>query len=286
MSERPDLAWLGHEGASDVSLVGGKAGALSLLASDYRVPPGFVLTTSAHERATREGVACVLALVEEAYPMLAEAAGSGDTAVAVRSSAVDEDSAGASFAGQHETYLNVSGAEAVAHAVVACFESALEEHALEYRRQQGLGVDDVRVAVLVQELVPADVSAVAFSANPVSGARDEVVINASWGLGESIVGGTVTPDTYVVRKTDLSITARWIGEKETMTVPVEGGTREIEVPSQLREQPALADDQLRELARLALALEQQAGAAVDIESAFHGDRLYLLQSRPITTLRD
>ena len=269
MSARPDIAWLGHAACSDVSLVGGKAGALSLLASDHRVPPGFVLTTTAHERATREGAACVLALVEEAYPVLAETAGTDEPAVAVRSSAVDEDSAGASFAGQHKTYLNVSGAEAVAHAAVACFESALEEHALEYRRQQGLGVDDIRVAVLVQQLVPADVSAVAFSANPVSGARDEVVINASWGLGESIVGGTVTPDTYVLRKADLVITGRWVAEKETMTVPIAGGTQEQEVPTHLREQPALGDDQLRDLARLALAPEEKTGAAVDIESAFH-----------------
>ena len=157
MTRRPDIAWLGDHAASDVSLVGGKSAALSLLASDYRVPPGFVLTTTAHERAMREGVACVLALVEEAYPMLADAAGTEAPAVAVRSSAVDEDSAGPSFAGQHETYLNVSGAEAVAHAVAACFESAFEEHALEYRRRHGLEVDDVRVAVLVQQLVAADV---------------------------------------------------------------------------------------------------------------------------------
>jgi len=120
--------------------------------------------------------------------------------VAVRSSALDEDGAGASFAGQHETYLNVVGAAAVAEAVARCWASVRSSRALEYRRRQGFPLDGARIAVLVQQLIPADVSSVVFSANPVTGSRDEVMINASWGLGESIVGGTVTPDTYVVRR--------------------------------------------------------------------------------------
>ena len=284
MSARPDVAWLGDQAAHDVSLVGGKAAALSQLAEAHRVPSGFVLTTSAHERASAEGDDCVRALVEEAYRLLAEDVATADPAVAVRSSAVDEDGPAASFAGQHETYLNVNGAGAVAAAATACFESAHAEHALEYRRRQGLDTESVRMAVLVQQLVPADVSAVAFSANPVTQSVDEIVINASWGLGESIVGGTVTPDTYVVAKSGLSITGRFLGAKESMTVPIEGGTHEIDVPAHLQDQHALDDSSVLELAQLALALEERAGHPVDIESAFHDQRLYLLQSRPITTL--
>src|SRR6186713_779371 len=110
------------------------------------------------------------------------------------------------FAGPHETYLNIVGAEAIIQAVIRCWESARSEHALDYRRQQGLSVERPQLAVLVQRLVASDVSAVIFSANPITGSRDEIMINASWGLGESIVGGTVTPDTFVVRKSDLAIT--------------------------------------------------------------------------------
>lgn len=285
VNARPDVAWLGDDVAHDVSLVGGKASALSRLAEAHRVPAGFVLTTSAHERANVEGRDCVHALVETAYRLLAENVASEDPAVAVRSSAVDEDGASASFAGQHDTFLNVRGAGSVADAATACFDSAQAEHALEYRRRQGLDVEGVRMAVLVQQLVPADVSAVAFSANPVSHNVDEIVINASWGLGESIVSGTVTPDTYVVAKDGLSITGRFLGPKESMTVPIDGGTREVDVPAHLQKRHALDDANVLALARLALTLEQDAGHPVDIESAFHEESLYLLQSRPITTLK-
>jgi len=284
MNERPEVAWLGEPATHDVSLVGGKASSLGRLAELHRVPPGFVLTTSAHERASSEGIACLRALAEEAYGVLTEQAEVESPAVAVRSSAVDEDSAGASFAGQHDTYLNVIGAEAVATAATACFESANADHALEYRRAHGLEVESIRMAVLVQHLVVADTSAVVFSANPITNSTEEVVINASWGLGESIVGGTLTPDMYVVAKHDLSITSRILGAKESMTVATDGGTREIDVPVDLQGRHSLDDAKIIELARLALTLEERTGYPVDIESAFQGDQLYLLQSRPITTL--
>lgn len=284
MSARPEITWLGEEAAHDVSLAGGKAAALSQLAEVHRVPSGFVLTTCAHERAQNEGTDCIRALVAQGYQSLVAEAATPDAPVAVRSSAVDEDGATASFAGLHDTILNVTGAGPIAEAAVECFDSAHSEHAIAYRRRHGLDTETVRMAVLVQQLVPADVSAVAFTANPVSQSLDEILINASWGLGESIVCGTVTPDTYVVAKNGLSIAARLLGAKESMTVPIAGGTSEVDVPSDLQEQHSLDDGKILELARLALALEEHAGHPVDIESAFHGDRLYLLQSRPITTL--
>jgi pyruvate,water dikinase len=123
-----------------------------------------------------------------------------------------------------------------------------------------------------------------FSANPVTGNRDEVMINASWGLGESIVGGTVTPDTYVVRKADMAAVSRHIAEKRRMTVMVSDGTREVEVPRFLRMQPTLTQEQVVEMAHLGMALERRMGHPVDVESAYHARKLYLLQCRPITTL--
>jgi pyruvate,water dikinase len=139
-------------------------------------------------------------------------------------------------------------------------------------------------APLVQQLVASDVSAVVFSANPISGNRDEIMINASFGLGESIVGGTVTPDTFVARKSDLSVTSQAIAEKGRMTVSVPGGTREVDVPRFLRNEASLTNEQVAEMARLVLSLEQTLGYAVDVECAYAGGQLYLLQCRPITTL--
>ncbi len=173
----------------------------------------------------------------------------------VRSSGVDEDGATASFAGLHETYLNIVGVDAVAEAVTRCWASASSEHALAYRRQQGRSGQSVRLAVLVQQLVDAEVSAVVFSANPVSGNREEVVINASWGLGESVVGGTVTPDAYVVRKSDLGLVSRDIAEKRLMTVLVDGGTQEVPVPRERQTAPVLDEEQVGELAGLSMILK-------------------------------
>jgi pyruvate,water dikinase len=142
----------------------------------------------------------------------------------------------------------------------------------------------VEPAILVQQLIEADASVVLFSAHPVTGNPDEVLINASWGLGESVVGGTVTPDAYTVRKADLAVTARHIARKERMTVAVSGGTREVGVPRVLQSRPTLDDRQVDELARLGIALERRMGWPVDAECAYKGARLRLLQCRPITTV--
>jgi phosphoenolpyruvate synthase/pyruvate phosphate dikinase len=218
--------------------------------------------------------------------------GQDQPAVAVRSSAVDEDGADTSFAGQHDTYLNIVGAEAVCEAVLRCWASAKAPRVLEYRRQHGLPVDGARIAVLVQQLILADVAGVVFSANPMTGRLGEVVINASLGLGESVVGGSVTPDTYVV-STESSpvdtpgaweVRQRGLAEKRRMTVAVAGGTREVDVPRLLWSRPSLQDAQIVEMARLAHDLERAMGWPVDLECAYRNDVLYLLQCRPITTL--
>jgi len=226
------------------------------------------------------------AALAAAYQVLAERCHRPDPSVAVRSSGADEDSGSASFAGQYETFLNVVGLKAVAQAVARCWASAYGERALVYRRQQGLSVETIRLAVLVQQLVAADVAAVVFSANPANGDQDQVVINANWGLGESIVGGTATPDSYVLRKSDLAIVSRQMGEKQFMTILAPDGVREVAVPRFLRQRLTLADVQIFMLARLAVDLEQSLGWPVDLEAAFQNGRLYVLQCRPITTLSD
>jgi phosphoenolpyruvate synthase/pyruvate phosphate dikinase len=278
---------LGDPEGSDSSQVGGKAAQLSRLADEYRVPPGFSLTAAAYDPAYSPGAplpAVVETEVAAAYGALARDVGVPDVPVAVRSSALDEDGELASFAGQHETELNVVGADAVLGAVARNWASARSERALVYRERQGLETSGVRLAVLVQQFVLADASAVVFSANPITRDRDEVVVTASWGLGESVVSGTVTPDTWVVRKADLAVREARIGAKERMTVATSGGTREVAVPRLLRERASLSGAQVVELAGLAVELEARMGRPVDVEAAFAGELLYLLQSRPITTL--
>jgi pyruvate,water dikinase len=275
------IRWLGDEDCHHDHVVGGKAAALSRLAALYEVPPGFAV---AAQPATADALDEMLHLaIGGAYGTLASRRGA-DLPVAVRSSALDEDGAGSSFAGQHDTYLNIRGPAAVCDAVLRCVRSAASTEALAYRRQRGLDSVDVRIAVLVQELVQADVAAVAFSVNPLTGRRDEMMINASWGLGESIVGGSVTPDTFVVEKGGLETLSSDIARKDRMTVLSDGGTVEVEVPDALRLRSSLDDGQVREVARLATTLEETVGYPVDIECAFAGGTLYLLQCRPITTL--
>ena len=277
------LLWLGDPKSFDAALVGGKAANLSRLARLYhRVPDGFSLPVTVmdevHPLDLQNEITAAISDLMNCHRI-------SEFIAAVRSSAVDEDGATASFAGQHETYLNIVGADAIIQAVTRCWESARSEHALDYRRQQGLSVERPQIAVLVQQLVASDVSAVIFSANPITGNHAEIMINASWGLGESIVGGTVTPDTFVVRKSDLAVINRVIADKQHMTVSAPGGTHEVGVPRFLRNTTSLNDEQVIEMAKLALTLEVTMEHPVDVECAYAGGELYLLQCRPITTLK-
>lgn len=281
--EMHTMRWLGDENCHHEAIVGGKAASLSRLAALHAVPPGFAVPAIfSHHQELPEPL---VPAISGAYLRLAERLGVADPRVAVRSSAIDEDGTDSSFAGQHDTYLNISGVDSVLDAVIRCARSAASPQALAYRTRRGLPLDDVRIAVLVQSLVQSDVSAVVFSANPVTGSRDEVMINASWGLGESIVGGSVTPDTFVINKDKLDVTWRDISRKERMTVMTATGTAEVDVPPELQLTSSLDDGQVQEMVSLALRLERLLGYAVDIECAIAGGELHLLQCRPITTLR-
>ncbi len=297
-----------------LELVGGKGASLArMAAAGLPVPPGFHVTTAAYERYVDENhigdriltvaaqadapakhdevSAQIQSLIEEgsipddiaaAIRQHYEALGAG--AVAVRSSATAEDLPGMSFAGQLETYLNVRGSAAVIDAVKRCWASLWTGRVIEYRQRQGIRSEDVSIAVVVQRLVPAEAAGVAFTANPVTGARDELMINAAWGLGEAIVSGRVTPDTIIIHNPNGAIASQKLADKEIMTARTPEGTREEPVPAFRRKQAALEPTQAAELARLGVRIEQLYGQAMDIEWALCEGQILILQARPITAL--
>lgn len=281
-----DVLWLGDEACHDPARGGGKASALSRLAARHPVPPGFCLGTEWTSTYERHGHAPggLREMLDAAYEELARRSGIAAPRLAVRSSAADEDGCASSFAGQYESYLNV-GCEGLAEAVRLCIASAGSERVREYRLHHGADRGAAKMAVLVQRLVRADISAVVFSANPITGARDEVVINVSWGLGECIVGGAVSPDMLIVDKRDHSVRHHAVADKRRMTVLTDDGTAEVDVPRFMREQPAIDEATAAAMARLAIELERETGRPVDIECAVAEGELALLQCRPITTLR-
>jgi pyruvate,water dikinase len=189
-----------------------------------------------------------------------------------------------SFAGQLETYLNMRGGEEVIDAVKRCWASLWTGRAIGYRQRQGIRPEDVSIAVVVQQLVAAEAAGVLFTVNPVTGARDELMINAAWGLGEAIVSGRVTPDTIVIDKETGAIRSQEIASKDVMTVRLESGTREEAVPESKRKRAALEPAQAAELAQWGEKIEQFYGQPMDIEWAMSEGRIYILQARPVTAL--
>jgi phosphohistidine swiveling domain-containing protein len=207
-----------------------------------------------------------------------------NTAVAVRSSATAEDLPEASFAGQQETYLNISGTDALLDAVRNCWASLWTARAITYRMRQGISPDEVALAVVVQLLIDAQVAGILFTANPLNGQRDQMVVNAAWGLGEAVVGGLVTPDIFVIQKTTGEIISSEIANKVVRTVRVVGGTREEELPADLRKKKSLTDQQVVNLFELGLKIEALYDVPMDVEWALDGNDFFVVQARPITAL--
>lgn len=305
---------------ADIDALGGKGLSLARMArAGFPVPPGFTIATSAYRQFVADiglqeaiveltrpqmvgGVSSFAAASERISAMFAEtplsnelkdevgaayaAFGAGAPSVAVRSSANAEDLPDLSFAGQHDTLLNVRGVDAVVTAVRRCWASLWTERAMGYRHENGIEQQSVAMGVVVQRMVEADVSGVLFTANPRTGDRSEMIVNASFGLGEAIVGGEVTPDTFVIDRDTLTTKETTVGAKELTVVSVDGqGTRTRESSSAERQQLSLAAPALTELARLATEVEQHfEGVPQDIEWAIAGPELSLLQSRPMTNL--
>ncbi len=259
--------------AGDAALFGGKAAHLAAaIAAGLPVPEGFALSWAETDR--------VVAGNARAREALVRAHAALGAAVAVRSSAVGEDSADASFAGVHASILNVRDEAALLAAVAAVRASGSTAGATAYRAARG-STGEPRVAVVVQRLIASDVAGILFTRHPVTGA-DERVIEAAWGLGEAIVGGLVTPD-HVRLGRDGAVIEQRLGDKDLLVRSLpDGGTEEAPVDPARAAAPCLDAGQLRQLADLALRCEAAFGPRLDLEFAFEGDRLYLLQQRPMT----
>jgi pyruvate,water dikinase len=321
----PYVVWIGDEGCARPSLVGGKCAALTQLAgAGLPVPPGFAVTVEAYrvacgplqqrlrtmleagespDRTTRADTGAELRrLVEHtalprklrdavtgAYAELSRRCGEPDVPVAVRSSAVGEDSVDASFAGEHDTYLWVRGEAEVLAAVRRCWASLFTDRAISYRRRVSGTAAGAEMSVLVQQMVRAEVAGVAFTLDPQNGDRSTIAIDASWGFGEAVAAGEVTPDSFRVDKVLLEITHRTVSEKSVEYRLTDNGRGVVltTVPDDRRRVPCLPDDRVREVARLARQAEQHYGRPQDVEWAYEADRtgeyrLFLLQSRPET----
>ncbi|WP_064497988.1 PEP/pyruvate-binding domain-containing protein [Bacillus safensis] len=203
--------------------------------------------------------------------------------VAVRSSAVAEDLEGASFAGQYETYLNIKSNEEFLLAVKECWSSYFAARVTDYKEEMNENEEEMPLmAVVVQGLIHSDVSGVIFSENPISGKTNEMMLTASYGLGEAIVSGLVTPDTFIVDKENFSI-EKTLGAKELQIVPFQEGVIEEQVAEEMAGQFCLNDDQLIEIAQITKQVEALYGHGVDIEFGIANGSFYLLQARPITT---
>jgi pyruvate,water dikinase len=205
--------------------------------------------------------------------------------VAVRSSATAEDLPGASFAGQQETFLNVHGKEELLHAIQQCWASLFTARATYYRRKKGFKTSEVGIAVVVQKMVNSEAAGVMFTAEPTSGDRSKLVIEAAFGLGESVVSGKVTPDEYTVDKATMRILEKRIGKQEWKIIRKGRRNEKVMLTEQEAMKQKITDEHIIELARLGIRIEKHYGAPQDIEWALEGGELYIVQSRPITTLQ-
>jgi rifampicin phosphotransferase len=292
-----------------IAEVGGKGHALVQMSRFMPVPPGFILTTAFFEpwwqhllgtdewkqfeiatdrllgavTSQLKSHAMLLQFTDLQNDAIAEAleAFPGDQLFAVRSSSPEEDLEGTSFAGIYETVLGVTRKNIQA-AVRSCFASCLDYRIIAYKREHGMDIHAPKIAVVIQQQIASDISGVAFSLNPLTNDFDEAIINANFGLGETVVQGDVTPDAWVVDKLGKCVIKREIGKKEkSIWLLASGGTKIQENPEGISK-PCLTDSQVMEISGLVAAVEARSGKPSDIEFAYENEKLYLLQARPIT----
>jgi pyruvate,water dikinase len=320
MTEHDYALPLADARAVQLPVAGGKGASLARLsAAGLPVPHAFVVTIAAYQRFVREnhlepGIITALQPVDASRPATLDAASrsigalftgapvpqlvadqirsayadldGGQLRVAVRSSATAEDLPEMSFAGQQETYLNVRGEQELLDSVRRCWASLWTARAIGYRLKMGIDQGSVSMAVVVQRMVPSELSGVLFTANPTTGKRSEMVVNASYGLGEAVVSGEVTPDRLVVDKASLVVKEAVLGDKQVAVRPSEEqGTTTEAVPRDRRGKLALAEQTVRELGQLAVRVEKESGdVPQDLEWAVADGRCWLLQARPMTGL--
>lgn len=331
MSAYRYIKWFKEIDKDDIPIVGGKGANLGeLTQKGLDVPPGFCITAEAYNyfiyhaeldeiikeliRGLDEEDSNMLQSISKAiqdrinraeipgdlkneiiaaYKDLSQRIALDNPEVAVRSSATAEDLPEASFAGQQDTYLHISGEEELLKYVRRCWASLWTARAIYYRVKQDFNHFDVSLSVVVQKMVNSEKSGVMFTANPINNNRDEIMINASWGLGEAVVSGTVTPDEYLVNKKSKKILEKHISEKNIMIIKKKDGvgTEEVNVADTLGKEyvnsQCLSDEEIMILVDYGLKIEELYGSHQDIEWGFDKDTksLYILQSRPITTLK-
>jgi pyruvate,water dikinase len=317
------VVWLEEVGKEDLAIVGGKGASLGeMININVPVPGGFAVTAQAFrdfinrsgitgklfdalkvdvndqsqlqkaERAAKKLImdAKVPKDIEDAirsrYDELCKREGR-EVFVAVRSSATAEDLPDASFAGQQETYLNTRGSDDVFNAVRKCWASLYGARAIFYRIEQGFDHDKVNLSAIVQKMVDSEKAGVMFSSEPSTG-EPKVVIEAAWGLGESVVSGSVSPDNYVVDRANSTIVSKFIASKEIQIIrnPKTLKTVTVNVPAEKKEAVVLTDSEILQLARYAETLEKHYGSPQDIEWGVENNKIYILQSRPITTIHN
>lgn len=309
----------------DVDIAGGKGANLGELTQvGIPVPPGFVVTSQTYDnfmkdtgifdevmelldnldvndntelQETSKKIKKIIintempeetqTLIIEAYNALCHKIGKEDVFVAIRSSATAEDLPEASFAGQQDTFLNIRGYQDVLEYVKKCWASLFEARAIFYREQNNFEHSKVYIAVVVQEMVDAHKAGVLFTAHPSTG-EDKILIEASWGLGEAVVSGTVTPDTYWVDVETGKVLEETISEKNVMFQkdPEKGKTVKVEVPDELKSIRVLSENELEELAKMGKKIHDHYQFPQDTEWAIEDRKLYMLQSRPVTTLKE
>lgn len=317
----PLISWIDRSDSAESSLLGGKgAGLARLTDAGLRVPPGFVVSTEAFRsalgtellaeiderarlvtadatveelEATAAGVRALISgvplgdrlarVIGDAHRALGD-----DAAVAVRSSSAAEDSVEHSFAGEHDTYLWVTGEAPLLDRIRDCWASLFTARAMDYRRNAGLSSGGAAMAVVVQLMVPATAAGVFMTLNPENGDRSKVVVESVWGLGEPLVSGIVTPDRFYLDKVTGEITRRYIARKDAELVRAGSGqgTTSVEVEPGRRESPSVTEAELAELVRLAKHVERHFGCPQDGEFAIGPgeapESVYLVQSRPET----
>ena len=312
MSEQQFILNFTDKNAVYPEISGGKGASLAkLTAGSFNVPPGIIIASDAYRAFTGAfpGLEKIIkrlrysdakelneqcselrarlirlplpekldTLLDESLPGLLKKGN-----LAVRSSSTFEDLAGAAFAGQHDTYLNLNNLISVKECVARCFVSLWEDRAVRYRYEMGFDHMKAAMAVVIQGMVQAESAGVAFSMNPISGSLDQVMVNAAWGLGETVVSGEGDVDQFILKKKTCDLIESSIGNKVAMLVGNSDGIEELDVAAEKRKQPCLTQEQLKNICDVCCRAEKFYGFPQDIEWAVQGGNLCLLQSRPVT----